>query len=166
MSLMHPADRSDDGSRPQLFPRGDAISDRALAVAKLTGSERRRILNGQTWCHICSCVFDMFRAPDMCGDCKHAVCTKCSVTMAYMGVLLGEECTVCDKCWPGVRVCGRALYAAVCLLINCPPHSTVASRGKVAVAVHGGPDLGPHLPERNRVRRQDSLQQPGQNVCR
>jgi hypothetical protein len=88
----------------QLHPRSDSVSVRARAFAKIPREKTRLISRGQLNCSRCDLGFTLFRSPDQCGECSAIVCTKCSLNLPYLEVLLSQDSCVCNKCWDVVKV--------------------------------------------------------------
>jgi hypothetical protein len=85
--------------------RGAPVSPRTVAKTKFTGVEMREMNSGNMRCARCESKFSLFQAPDRCGKCEKAVCTKCSVNVANAPHLLKTtfDPTICVSCWPQLR---------------------------------------------------------------
>lgn len=89
---------------PQISPRADVVSPRALAVSKFTRDEVAEMASKRLVCRRCQLHFTLFRAPDKCSECGYSVCSKCSTTVPHLHELIGQEGCVCKVCWDLVRV--------------------------------------------------------------
>ena len=88
---------------PQISPRADIISPRAVAQSKFTLQEAKELTSKSVVCRRCQLSFTVFRAADKCGECDYSVCTKCSYTLPHMTELIGQDGCCCTECWDLVR---------------------------------------------------------------